>query len=77
MSGTAAHPLCDAPVIDGKRRFHLLSRQFPPGPAGRELSGAVRDRDAFDGAWHLPDDSPEATVRQTALAIETIIICLQ
>ena len=42
-----------------------------------DLLSALLTRQKGDGAWHLPDDSPEATVRQTALAIETIIICLQ
>ncbi len=42
-----------------------------------DLLSALLTRQKGDGAWHLPDDSPEATIRQTALAIETIIICLQ
>ena len=42
-----------------------------------DILSALLTRQKGDGAWHLPDDSPEATVRQTALAIETIIICLQ
>ena len=42
-----------------------------------DLLSALLTRQKGDGAWHQPDDSPEATVRQTALAIETIIICLQ
>ena len=41
-----------------------------------DLLSALLTRQKGDGAWHLPDDSPEATVRQTALAIETIILCL-
>ncbi len=42
-----------------------------------DILSALLTRQKGDGAWHLPDDSPEATVRQTALAIETIILCLQ
>ena len=42
-----------------------------------DILSALLVRQKGDGAWHLPDDSPEATVRQTALAIETIILCLQ
>ena len=42
-----------------------------------DILSALLTRQKGDGAWHLPDDSPEATIRQTALAIETIIICLQ
>ena len=42
-----------------------------------DILSALLVRQKGDGAWHLPDDSPEATVRQTALAIEAIILCLQ
>lgn len=42
-----------------------------------DLLSALLTRQKGDGAWHLPEDSPEATIRQTALAIETIILCLQ
>ena len=42
-----------------------------------DILSALLTRQKGDGAWHLPNDSPEATVRQTALAIETIILCLQ
>ena len=42
-----------------------------------DILSALLTRQKGDGAWHLPDNSPEATVRQTALAIETIILCLQ
>ena len=41
-----------------------------------DILSALLTRQKGDGAWHLPEDSPEATVRQTALAIETIILCL-
>lgn len=42
-----------------------------------DILSALLTRQKGDGAWHLPDDSSETTVRQTALAIETIILCLQ
>ena len=42
-----------------------------------DILSALLTRQKGDGAWHQPDDSPEATVRQTALAIDTIILCLQ
>lgn len=42
-----------------------------------DILSALLARQKGDGAWHQPDDSPEATIRQTALAIETIILCLQ
>ena len=42
-----------------------------------DILSALLKRQKGDGAWHLPEESSEATIRNTALAIESIILCLQ